>query len=206
MTEEQQQVGIAEFRSRLAKCGVEIAEHDRWPNRKSTYFEIGKSDRKTSVVLSDEFIRDLPKTPEYQAAVDSYAATLAGRIRCSSPNVFYCLSNMVIKVDITWPIQPAVVGGIYSAWLLADVTDEMHGTLAKCCLNIDRLFAYSGKTTLDDVRNATSRIRRAIDDGAVTFYDPQSHPETYQRIREDTKESLPPSTKLQLEKFIAGKT
>jgi diguanylate cyclase (GGDEF)-like protein len=200
---EEQQLGIAELSTRLAKCGLEIVEQNRpWPNRMSTYFEIGKSGRQSSVVLSDEFIRDLPKTREYQVAVDSYAAALAGRIRCGSPNVFYCLSNMAIKAEITWPIQSAALDGVFSAWLLVDVTNEMDGTLAKCCLNI----AYSGGTTLDNIRNATSRIRRAIDEGTVTFYDPPSHPVQYQRIREDIREPPPPSSKSEVEKFITGKT
>jgi hypothetical protein len=154
VTEEQQKLGIVEFGSRLARCGLQIVEQDPRPYRSSTYFEIGKSGRQSSVELSDEFMRDLPATREYQDAVDSYAAALAGRIRCGSPNVFYCLSNMVIKAEITWPIQAAVSNGMFSAWLLVDVTNEMHGTLARCCLNV----AHSGRTTLDNVRNATSGL------------------------------------------------
>lgn len=201
MTEEQQQLGIAELSARLAKCGLGIVEHDPRPNRRSTYFEIGKPGRQSSVELSDEFMRDLPATREYQTTVDSYAAALAGRIRCGSPNVFYCLSDMVIKAEITWPIQPAHFNGVFSAWLLVDVTNEAQGTLAKCCLD----FARSGGTALDHVRNATSRIRRAIDEGAVTFYDPRAHPTTYQRINGETRKSSPPTTKTELRKFITGK-
>lgn len=202
MTEEQQR-GIAELSTRLAKCGLEIVEQEPMPHhRRSTYFEIGKADRHSSLVLSDEFVCDLPGTPEYQAAVDSYAAALTGRIRCGSPDVFYCHSNMAIRTEIRWPIQAAIHDGMLSAWLLVDVTDEMHGTLARCCLNI----AHSGGTTLDNVRNATNRIRRAIDEGTVTFYDPRSHPVTYQRIKEDAGDSPSPSTQSELVKFIAGKT
>jgi diguanylate cyclase (GGDEF)-like protein len=56
------------------------------------------------------------------------------------------------------------------------------------------------------LRQATSRIRRAIDEGTVTFYDPRSHPTTYQRINEDTKKSSPPNTNSELREFIVGKT
>jgi diguanylate cyclase (GGDEF)-like protein len=202
VTEQQRQRGIAELSTRLAKCGLAIVEQDPRPYRGSTYFEFGKSGRQSSIELSDEFMRDLPATREYQDAVDSYAAALAGRIRCGSPNVFYCLSSVAITAEITWPIEHVIFDGMLSAWLKVNVRNEMHGTLARCCVNV----AQSGRTTLDNVRNATSRIRRAIDEGAVTFYNPRSHPKTYQKIKEDTGESHPPSTKAELEKFIAGKT
>jgi hypothetical protein len=210
MREEEQQRGIAEFTNRLAKSGLEIIEHNRpWPNRRSTYFEIGKPDRQTNVVLSDEFIRDLPGTREYQEAVDSYATAVAGRVRCGSPNLFYCLSHAAINVSVTWPIQVAALDNMPSAWLLVDVTDstnEGRGRIAKCCLNVERHFAYSGRTTLDDVRAATNRIRNAVDDGAVTFHDPQSHPERYQRIRDESGRPRPRRPPADIQKFIAGKT
>lgn len=70
MTEEQRQLGIAELSTLLAKCELEIVEDDPRPYRRSTYFEIGKPGQQSGVELSDEFMCDLPKTPEYQAAVD----------------------------------------------------------------------------------------------------------------------------------------
>jgi diguanylate cyclase (GGDEF)-like protein len=207
MSEEQQQRGIAELTSRLAKSGLQVIAHKRpWPNRRSTYFEIGKPGRETDVVLPDEFICDLPGTGEYQGAVDSYATAVAGRVRCSSPNLFYCRSHVAINVAINWPIQAAVVGNMPSAWLLVDVTNEGKGGVAKCSLNVERHFAHSGRTLLDDVRAATNRIRNAVDEGAVTFYDPQSHPDRYQRITDDLGKPRPATIPAEIEKFIAGKT
>jgi hypothetical protein len=171
MNEEQQQLGIADLSTRLGRSGVNLVDHSRpWPDRMATYFEIGKPGQVTSVVLSDEFVRDLPATKEYQAAADAYASAVAGRMRCGSPNLFYCLSHVAINVVINWPIQAAVLDGMPSAWLLTDVTKETQGTLAKCCLKVDRTFAYSGRTTFDDVRAAINRIRSAIDaqDGDIS--------------------------------------
>jgi hypothetical protein len=207
MREEEQRLGIAELTNRLANRGLEIVQRSRpWPNRHATYFEIGKPGRQTDLALSDEFIRDLPGTREYQAAVDSYAIAVAGRVRCGSPNLFYCLSHVTINVAIHWPIQEAVVDNMPSAWLLVNVTNELQGRIAKCCLNVERHFAYSGRTTLDDVRAATNRIRNAIDEEAVIFYDPQSHPEAYQRIKDDSRKPRPARPRSEIEKFIVGKT
>jgi diguanylate cyclase (GGDEF)-like protein len=210
MREEQQQLGIAELTKRLANSGLQMIENNRpWPNRSATYFEIGKPGRQTDVVLSDEFIRDLPGTREYQEAVDSYAMAVAGRARCGSPNVFYCRSHLAINIAIHWPIQQAVLNNMPAAWLLIHVTNEVQGGVAMCCLNVGRHFAYSGRTTLDDMRIATNSIRNAIDCGTVRFYDRQSHPETYQLIKDDAgdaKERHPPASQSEIEKFIAGKT
>jgi diguanylate cyclase (GGDEF)-like protein len=204
---EEQQEGAAELANRLARWGIEVVDHNRpWPNRKATYFEIGKHGRQTDLVLSDEFIRDLPRSREYQQAVDQYATAVSGRIRCGSPNSFYCLSHVAINVAIHWPIQQAVLNNRLAAWLLFHVTDEVKGGLAMCCVNVGRHLAYTGRTTLDDVRMATNNVRNAIDNGAVTFYDRKSHPESYQEARDDAKRETPARSQSEIEKFIVGKT
>jgi diguanylate cyclase (GGDEF)-like protein len=206
MTEEQQ-LGIAELTTRLAKKELQVIEHNPWPNRRATYFEIGKPGRQTSVVLSDEFVQDLPATREYQEAVDSFAMSVAGRVRCGSPNIFYCRSHLAINVAIHWPIQQAFLNNMPAAWLLIHVTNEVQRGLAMCCLNVaGGHFAYSGRTTLDDIRIATNSVRNAIDNGTVTFYGRQSHPDSYQVIKDDATEQRPPASQSEIEKFIAGKT
>lgn len=207
MTQDDQQHGIDELSNRLAKSGLDVAEQARpWPHFRSVYFEVGKTDRKTSIVLSDEFIRDLPATKEYQVAVDSYAASVVGRIRCGSPNLFYCRSHVAVSVSIKWPIRTAQVGGTFSSWLLADVTNELKGGLAKCCINVERRSGYSGRTMFDDIQFSINQIRTAIDDGSVTFYDQKSHPSSYQRAGSDLAKQPAVSSSADIERFIAGKT
>jgi hypothetical protein len=127
------QAGVAELSSRLARVKLQIVKHRRpWHNRMAAYFAIGTLDHTTDVALSDEFIRDLPRTPEYQAAVDSYAAAVAGRVRCGSPNVFYCLSNVAIRVEINWPSDSFVLDGAFSAWLRVDVLNGADAAVAGC--------------------------------------------------------------------------
>jgi diguanylate cyclase (GGDEF)-like protein len=207
MKDEQQQEGIADLTSRLAKSGLEIVSQNRLaPNRMVTYFEIGKLDRQTNIVLSDEFIRDLPRTREHQDAVDKYAAAVAGRIRCGSPNVFYCISHVAINVDIDWPIQHSVHNNVAKAWLRLNVRNEVQGGVALCCYDVGRHFAYSGRTAMDDIRIAVNSIRNAIDNGTVAFYDRQSHPESYQLIKDDAKSQRPSACHPEIERFIIGKT
>jgi diguanylate cyclase (GGDEF)-like protein len=207
MTQDQQQRGIEELTNRLARGGLNVIEQTRpWPHLRSVYFEIGRADRKTSIVLSDEFIRDLWATKEYQAAVDSYATAVSGRIRCGSPDLFYCRSHAAISANIIWPIQAAAVGNMFSSWLLIHVTNELQGSIAKCCVNLARQFAYSGRTMFDDIRSAINQVRSAIDNGSITFYDKGSHPASYQEAGDDMKTPSQAGTSTDVEKFIAGKT
>jgi diguanylate cyclase (GGDEF)-like protein len=207
MSEQQRQLGIAELTARLNKLGLNLVEQSRpWPNRRATYLGIGKADQVANVVLSDEFICDLPATLEYQAAIDSYATAVAGRIRCGPPNLFYCLSNAPISLKIKWPVQSAVLESRPVSWLLTDVINEANGKLAMCSVRVNTHFAYSGRTSLDDVRIATNKIRYAIDDGTISFYDFESHPDLYQEAKEDPRKPRTAKTQPEIEQFIADKT
>ena len=177
-----------------------------WPHFRSVYFEIGKADRKTSIVLSDEFIRDLPAIREYQAATDLYATALSGRVRCGSPNVFYCKSHVAISTNIIWPIQAAPASNRFSSWLLIHVTNETDGSLARCCVDLERQLAYSERTMFDDIRSAINRIRSAIDKRSITFYEKRSHPASYQEAGDDPNTPSQAGTSADVERFIAGKT
>jgi diguanylate cyclase (GGDEF)-like protein len=210
MNGEQQQLGISDFTTRLSKAGIQILDQDRpWPERRATYFLIGKPGRETDVLLSDEFIRDLPGTREYQAAVDSYAQAVANRIRCGSPSLFYCLSDAAISVNIHWPIQAAVYNGVASAWLLLHVTNAIDGSLARCCVDLNQSSFYSvrtTRTTFDDIRFSINGMRAALDGGSVSFYNPRSHPESYQKIDDVYQARQPKKPQSEIDRFLAGKS
>ena len=202
MREDQQQLGIAELANRLAKSGFRSSSRsDLGPITARLTLRLASQAGKPTLCFPTNLLRDLPATREYQEAVDSYSVAVAGRVRCGSPDLFYCSSHVAISVGINWPIQAAVVDNRPSAWLLVNVTDERQGRIAKCCLNIERHFGSSGCTILDDVRAATNRIRNAIDDGAVTFYDRQSHPQSYQAVGDDVREAGPTTPASEIEKF-----
>ncbi len=95
------EAGFAFLASRLARAQVEIVEKARpWPERFASYIAVGKGDRRTDIVLTDEFLSDLPNTREYHSAVDQYATAVGGRIRCGSPETFYCQSSVSAKIEI----------------------------------------------------------------------------------------------------------
>src|SRR6266481_1371737 len=152
------QSGLSDLTARLTRYKLAIIENRRpWPERTATLLVIGTSDRNTDIVLVDEFLRDLPKTREYQTAVDEYASALESRIRCGSPNLFYCRSDVAIKIEIRWPIQSAFVGSSLRVHMLANVTDPRNGTLAKCAVAMGT-FGWSETTAFDEVRSIINRI------------------------------------------------
>jgi diguanylate cyclase (GGDEF)-like protein len=205
VNDEQRRLGLDDLTSRLNASGLSLlSEH--WQQRRATYCEIGTPDRLTNIVVSDEFLCDLPATREYQSAVEAYALAVAGRIRCGPPNVFYCLSNKAVRMEIRWPIEAAMFQDKFQAWLLVTVKDEGNGSVARCCVDVDRQFAYSGRTIFDDIRNSVNKIRRAIDKNVVLFYRSLTeHPEAYQPVNEGPAKAQPTTLSTEIEKFIAGK-
>jgi diguanylate cyclase (GGDEF)-like protein len=200
------QSGLADLSRRLNSAGLQIIERKRpWPDRMATYVVLGKSDRRTDIVIPDSFIEDLPRTAPHGVAVDSYAAAVAGRIKCGSPELFYCLSELAIRVEIIWPIQTALVGSSLRSWLHVDVAAQADGTLAKCAVDRDPFPFGSSETVFDQVRLVINRIRTAIDETMIGFYGAGTHPQTYQQIKRDSRETASRHSQTEIEQFLAGK-
>jgi hypothetical protein len=200
-TRTETQLGIADLTKRLSAAGIAIiAQHvNRLPHR-SIYFEIGSTERQTDVTLPITFLDDLPNTNEYQAAVDSYALAVAGRLKCGSPEVFYCRSGVAIRVSIRWPIQAGVYNSVATTFILMDVFNQVDGQIAKCSMEIG--FGW-GHTTFDIVMWAVNSVRTAIDERLVKFYSPDVPQEVYQRVK--PQEQSERHTQSDIEQFLRGK-
>lgn len=199
------QSGISELRRRFGVAGLGILEQKRlWPGRTVTFFVVGKADRQTDIVLSDQFISDLPKSKEFQAAVDSYASAITARIKCGSPELFYCVSEISISVEIQWPVQSGVSGSTFATVFLVDVIDQTDGKIAKCAVDLVRGFG-SNATPFYEVQRVVNRVRAAVDENKLNFYDVGAHIEQFQRIKPDDRETLSTRTQAQIERYLAGK-
>jgi len=174
------QLGIADLTKRLGAAGLNIIERRERFQNDTTYFAIGTTANQTDIVLSFEFLHDLPSTRDYQAAVDSYALAIAGRLKCGSPELFYCRSGIAIRVSILWPIQAAIYNSVLTTFILMDVINHVDGQIAKCSMDVGQTL---GHTVFDIVMQTVNGVRTAIDDGLVRFYSPDVRQETYQRIK-----------------------
>ena len=195
------QLGIADLKRRLSVVGLNVLdEHEKF-RHDSFYFAIGNTANQTDIVLSREFLDDLPNTREYQAMVDSYARAVAGRLKCGSPELFYCQSGVAVRVSIRWPIQSAIYNDKLSTFVLMDVINQADGQIAKCSTEVG---SRLGRTVFDIVLQTVNSVRTAIDLGQVKFYETQFHQEVYQRIeyRLQPQERL---TQSGIEDFLSGK-
>lgn len=198
--------GIAELKQRFESANLHILETKRpWPNRSATYFSLGKIGRQTDIVITDDFLNELPLSQEYQEAADSYASAVAARLAVGSPQTFYCRSGISIEVDIHWPWEAAIVGNSLQSWLRIEVTDNSDSKVAVCIL--PELFApFDNATPFAKVRAVVNRVRSAIDKGEVTFYERGKHPSEYQKIGRDPSHSPSKASAPEIERFVAGKT
>jgi diguanylate cyclase (GGDEF)-like protein len=193
------QLGIGDLQKRLNTAGLNIIQQQENFRHRSIYFAIGDTENQTDVTLSEEFLDDLPKTKEYQAMVDSYARAVAGRLKCGSPELFYCESGVGVQVSFQWPIHSGgIQDGVYKAVLLADVTNRVDGKTAKCSVEV------GGGRVLTVLVQVVNNLRLAIDAGQIKFYEPTVHPETYQRVgmKPLAQESRSQSD---VQRFVAGK-
>ncbi len=60
-TRSETQLGLADLTKRLKTVGLKIVDQHRRLRGEATYIAIGNPERFTDVVISDEFLDDLPK-------------------------------------------------------------------------------------------------------------------------------------------------
>jgi diguanylate cyclase (GGDEF)-like protein len=82
-----------------------------------------------------------------------------------------------------------------------DVVRQPEDQIAKCSMELG--FSFN-QTVFDIVPEAINSVRRAVDDGVVTFYDLDVRQETYQRIKHQQMLSERLSQQ-EIERFLAGK-
>jgi len=195
------EMGLAEFARRLKAAGIDILKQSKMPFREAVYLAVGNSHHQTDITLSREFLDDLPNTKQFQDAVDSYAKAVSGRLKCGSPEVFYCTSRIAVGVSILWPIQSAASTSGLSRFVLMDVTNEASKEIAKCSIQLGFTL---GQTVFDIVLLTVQSARKAADEGQIQFYKRSVHQEVYQRINRDEGPTIR-RAQSEVERFIAGK-
>jgi diguanylate cyclase (GGDEF)-like protein len=197
-TRTETQHGIAELKRRLSVVGLQVTGQHEQFRRDSFYFAFGNAANQTDIVLSREFLDDLPNTKDYQAIVDAYACAVAGRLKCGSPEIFYCQTGVAIQVSIQWPIQSGIYDGNLWVAVLMYVTSKVDGKIAKCSMQV------GGGSVFDYVIQTVNSVRSAVDSGQITFHEPDVHQEVFQRI-ERKQQPQERRTQPEVELFIAGK-
>ena len=192
--------GRTVFAQRLKDAGLSIIDTNRHSGfQRAIYFVIGNKDRQTDISIYDTFLDDLPNSKSHQAAVDSYAQSVAGRLKCGSPDVFYCRSGAAIRISILWPIQPAMNASMY---ILFSAINEVDGQVARCSMRVGHAF---GHTVFDTVVETVNSVRSAIDEGLVNFFDLNVPQDTYQEVACQHQPSKTQCSQPEIDKFLRGK-
>ena len=96
--------GFGIFREQVEATGsLRIINQQEYTDRRAIYVEIGCETSRTDIVLSNEFLSDLPAMPAYQSAIAKYAGWLEKRMQNFSPHDFYCKCGRPINVEVWWP-------------------------------------------------------------------------------------------------------
>lgn len=190
----------------LNKEGVSIRESRRpWRDRAATYLVVGTDDSSTDIVLTDEFLSDLPATREHKSAAEAYAQAVAGRTKHGSAEAFYCRSGIPITLETHWPIHTSATtdGGLVS-WLMVTATSGIDETEAICSLQF-HAFEYPTPSPFQRMEQIVNRVREAIDEGSVNFVPHGTHSSTGQIIEQKRIAEREQASDEEIQRFLLEK-
>lgn len=193
--------GLEYIRASLSRSGLELVEYnpiDHFLN----CIVIRGSGQTTDLVLSNNFICDLPATREYHGSLDSYVSALAARSRCGDPNIFYCAADVAVHIQVHWG-SPTFLGDGHCS-VLVDVLDQVTQKVAYAAVSLRRM-SYLPSTPFDDMRLVVNRIRRAVDDGVITFVRPEGQPVGHHVILPKANEVEIPRSEAEIKHFLVAK-
>lgn len=164
--------GFDMFRAILRDCKLELREVRGIQGRFAYYVAIGTSEKETNIVLSRNYVCDLPGTTEYQVSARAYAAALAKRLRNASPSDFLCRYGVPLTIEIDWPVEAIAI----QAASFVHVSVRRHrpkAAFAKCSVIItDQQNVFDLKR--DPLRREQAiidTVRRAVDEDKLQMYE-----------------------------------
>src|SRR5260370_26790059 len=198
--------GLELFKKALSRHQMDLAKERLSSERSHSYFQFGKGENLTDISLSDEFLEDLPKTPEYERGLELYLTSVSHRVLSPHPEYFYCESGRPVRFRMQWPIEEHALR--FAQVLRFTILDlrAPEGTLAKCIAILDPMPGIVEGTPFEIVRRVVNRARHDIDRGAIKFHSQQNHPAAFQEV--NVIPPFPdnnPASEHELEHFIAEK-
>lgn len=207
MHEEEVRIGLSIFREKLETgTNLKLDRFRRFSDRRAYHLAVALGSKQTDIVLTDEFLSDLPATKEYQAALDEYVGWLVNRMENVSPSEFYCKSGTPLKVEIYWPIE-SIANRAASFVHVYAYDIRFPGLVAKCSVIITFLANDILKRNPFRREEAiVNRIRRGVDEQEIAFFAEEAHPSELQQLdleAEDVRSNGSSAT--DIEQFLAGK-
>ena len=199
--------GFGIFREKVeATGGLRIINQQEYTDRRAIYIEIGYETSRTDIVLTNEFLSDLPAMPAYQSAIDEYVGWLEKRIQNFSPHDFYCKCGRSINVEVWWPSNH-LPNRAASWWKVVVSNPRDPSLVARCTVIVTHLVRkdFRGKP-FHLLKAIVERFRLGVDENEVKFFTAASHPGTPQEVWIKTEQPTKNvSSEAEVQRFLAEK-
>ncbi|MGH7773839.1 MAG: hypothetical protein ACREQA_16565 [Candidatus Binatia bacterium] len=172
-----------ELLRRLAQRYGKLKVHlDRYPNRLAYRLRVSCGQKEADILLSEEFLHDLPQSQEYLEELNEYLRCVDRRMQNVLPLFCYCKCGAPLKIEIDW--RPERYPNRAASFLRFDALDMRFPTLISRGILVITSLAqdeFRGRPFWrhDRVINA---IRAAVDQKQLQFYEKDSHPEEFQEV------------------------
>jgi hypothetical protein len=178
----------------------------RQHGRRSYYFRIEGGQKWFDFVLSDEFLMDLPGTPELRAHLDEYLPPILARFKNYSPREFLSVSGTPFGLNVSWPFKAHPSREVI--WCHVEVEDLRFPDLLAMTTPViwmlldDTEFRLRPLARIEAVVNA---IRTALDKSEIQFYRRDEHPSQTQEVKILEKQRFSRTPEDLVEQFLVGK-
>jgi hypothetical protein len=169
--------GLSVLEGLIRRTSVSISEMSPLQGRRAYAFQFTRNSQSHMIVLSDEFLSDLPASREYQESTKAYVEGLEGRMLNASVSDFYCVSGIPLNIEIEWPTEP--VPGYTASSVQVRVQDlRTQDKMAICAVRIShqqQFFSLQKDPFLKELAVVNS-IRAAADRNQLSYFRLNEHP------------------------------
>ena len=205
MHDDEAQAGLELLKKILSSTRVRLERITPLHNREASVFLFMRGENSHEILISQEFLSDLPATKKYQRSTEEYFRDLENRFLNVSSSDFYSLSGIPVRIEIDWPFEPmpnrdASVVQVHAYDLrrsdaLANLGVYMTGQ--------QREFELMHDSFLKE-RCLINTVRTCQDRNPLTFFPRKEHPTELPLIKLETSNKAAENEE-SLQEFILGK-
>jgi TIR domain len=164
--------GLSKLVGIINSASLAVTKRRRLFDRIAWWVEVERYGKKSSIIISEEYLSDLPNHSEFVNSATVYYRSLSSRMVNSQPNNYYCRSRVPIRAEIEYPFEPIPMrAGSYVHVTLENL--RVAGERASCVVNVTHLQHLTLNKDPFVLEGAiVNTIRNAVDSGGITFHSP----------------------------------
>jgi hypothetical protein len=185
---------------------VNVGEVSPLDGREAFAVEFWRNSERHTIVLSSEFLSDLPRTIHYQDSTEAYFETLQNRMLNVSVSDFYCTAGSPIHIQIDWPANS--IPGFAASAVKVQVKDlRIPDKVAICPVRMghqQQLFDLKGDPFLRE-KAVVNTVRRAADKNQLGYFRTSERPIEFPYLDLEVAGGRARNEE-EIEEFLIGKT